>query len=149
MTPVEEMCARLDELGIEHEIFDHDSGTLVRFNLSDGREVEYADFCWNETQLCVLGTTPEQAIAATVGRRDTMELWPEWEQVLFANVSDEVAQDNLNECVHELLDKAAAVGEECEMRICKRCGVAYELNIIDKGFGKHRFCPNCGGRCIG
>ena len=41
---------------------------------------------------------------------------------------------------------AATVGEECEMRICKRCGVAYELNIIDKGFGKPRFCPNCGYR---
>jgi DNA-directed RNA polymerase subunit RPC12/RpoP len=39
---------------------------------------------------------------------------------------------------------AAMVGEESEMYICKRCGVAYELNIIDKGFGKPRFCPNCG-----
>ena len=39
---------------------------------------------------------------------------------------------------------AATVGEEHEMHICKRCGVAYELNIIDKGFGKSRFCPNCG-----
>ncbi len=39
---------------------------------------------------------------------------------------------------------AATVGEEHEMHICKRCGVAYELNIIDKGFGKPRFCPNCG-----
>ena len=53
---------------------------------------------------------------ATVGRRDTMELWPEWEQVLFANVSDEVAQDNLNECVHELLDKVAT-----ECRSCASC----------------------------
>jgi hypothetical protein len=41
---------------------------------------------------------------------------------------------------------AATVGEEHEMHICKRCGVAYELDIIDKGFGKHRFCPNCGYR---
>jgi hypothetical protein len=41
---------------------------------------------------------------------------------------------------------AATVGEEHEMHICKRCGVAYELNIIDKGFGKPRFCPNCGYR---
>lgn len=41
---------------------------------------------------------------------------------------------------------AATVGEEHEMHICKRCGVAYELNIIDKGFGKSRFCPNCGHR---
>lgn len=47
---------------------------------------------------------------ATVGRCDTMGLWTEWEQVLFANVSDEVAQDNLNECVHELLYKAATMG---------------------------------------
>ena len=39
---------------------------------------------------------------------------------------------------------AATVGEEHEMHICRRCGVAYELNIIDKGFGKSRFCPNCG-----
>lgn len=44
---------------------------------------------------------------------------------------------------------AVTVGEEHEMHICKRCGVAYELNIIDRGFGKPRFCPNCGGRCIG
>lgn len=41
---------------------------------------------------------------------------------------------------------AATVGEQPEMHICKRCGVAYELNIIDKGFGKPRFCPNCGYR---
>ena len=40
----------------------------------------------------------------------------------------------------------ATAGEEHEMHICKRCGVAYELNIIDKGFGKPRFCPNCGYR---
>jgi hypothetical protein len=50
---------------------------------------------------------------ATVDRCDTMGLWHEWEQVLFANVSDEVAQDNLNECVHDLLDKAATVGRSC------------------------------------
>lgn len=41
---------------------------------------------------------------------------------------------------------AATVCEEHEMHICKRCGVAYELSIIDKGFGKPRFCPNCGYR---
>lgn len=41
---------------------------------------------------------------------------------------------------------AATVDEEPEMHICKRCGVAYELNIIDKGYGKPRFCPNCGFR---
>jgi hypothetical protein len=41
---------------------------------------------------------------------------------------------------------AATVGEEHEMHVCKRCGVAYELNIIDKGYGKPRFCPNCGYR---
>ena len=38
----------------------------------------------------------------------------------------------------------ATVGVEPKMYICKRCGVAYELSIIDKGFGKPRFCPNCG-----
>jgi hypothetical protein len=68
-------------------------------------------------------------IAATVGRCDTMGLWHEWEQVLFANVSDEVAQDNLNECVHELLDKAATVGAGTltaeQVRECSK-GVYFE-----------------------
>lgn len=41
---------------------------------------------------------------------------------------------------------AATVGEERETHVCKRCGVAYELGFIDEGFGKQRFCPNCGHR---
>ena len=112
--------------------------------------------------------TPEQAIAATVGRRDTMELWPEWEQVLFANVTDEMAQDNLNECVHELLEKAAKVGAgtcqgeidsdyfECKLTTfkCHSCGWSGVVDDCYAGYSFEdtdmpRHCPNCGMCCIG
>jgi len=139
VTSTERLRALLDERGIEWR-----SGLEGVTFVGDWCFVEYDDGKIAAT--CEPVLTPEQAIAATVGaeKRDTVELWPEWEEVLFVNVSDEVAQDNLNEFVHELLDKAATVGEESETHICKRCGVAYELSIIDKGFGKPRFCPNCG-----
>ena len=65
--------------------------------------------------------------------RDTMELWPEWEQVLFANVSGEAAQDNLNECVHELLEKAAKVGSG-------RVGVAKQMRTV---LESRRTCASC------
>ena len=39
-------------------------------------------------------------------------------------------------------------GPEGEMHICTNCGCAYELNIIDKGYGRPRFCPNCGRRVV-
>jgi len=59
--------------------------------------------------------TPEDVIAATVGNaHDLTDLWEEWERVLFANVQDEVAQDNLNECFHVLLEKAATMGRESD-----------------------------------
>ena len=51
--------------------------------------------------------------AASVGNAYNLtDLWEEWEQVLFANVQDEVAQDNLNECFHALLEKAVTMGRE-------------------------------------
>lgn len=42
----------------------------------------------------------------------------------------------------------ATIGHEPEgeMHMCKNCKCAYELNIIDRGYGKPRFCPNCGSR---
>ena len=111
---------------------------------------------------------------ATVCRRDTMGLWHEWEQVLFANVSDEVAQDNLNECVHELLDKAATMGEgTChniskvtdtrgrKVRfVCSECDAWIDSEFIwnheySNGESpwvkdcKLNYCPNCGRRCVG
>ena len=108
----EELRARLVELGVEYTANDEKHvketcwpymGELMAvFAEYDNGTTRFACDTW-----CF---TPAQAIAATVGRCDTMELWHEWEQVLFANVSNEVAQDNLNECVHELLDKAATVG---------------------------------------
>ena len=44
----------------------------------------------------------------------------------------------------------ATIGHESdgEMFICRSCKVAYELNIIDKSYGKSRFCPNCGSRLV-
>lgn len=75
-------------------------------------EKEYHAWQFDDERLCMSACylTPEQAIAATVGAsHDLIDLWREWESVLFANVQDEVVQDKLNECVHALLDKAATV----------------------------------------
>lgn len=111
MNPTNELLAKLDELGVEYDTYDLPNGNHG-VSWIDGNNIEWEvvplgeNFEIHALQL----VTPAQAIAATVGRCDTMGLWHEWEQVLFANVSDEVAQDNLNECVHELLDKAATVG---------------------------------------
>lgn len=116
MTATDELRRMLDERGIEHDDYDPDprySGpTSDRKTEWDG--ASFREWPNGTIRFGAKGTTPAQAIAATVGRCETMELWPEWEQVLFANVSDEVAQDSLNECVHELLDKAATLGRSCE-----------------------------------
>lgn len=40
---------------------------------------------------------------------------------------------------------AATVGGTGEFHMCKRCGIAYELDFIDE-LGKARFCPHCGYR---
>lgn len=108
MTPTEELRRMLDERGVE---WSDSSDENVLHTTWDAMKCWFDEFPdgWTSWGMTMHGT-PEQAVAATVGRCDTMGLWYEWEQVLFANVSDEVAQDNLNECVHELLDKAATMG---------------------------------------
>lgn len=110
--PTNELRAKLDELGVRWwpDVYYRDTNTCWRVGDFEWRASEKKDGKLLIGCTCVKYLTPEQAIAATVGRCDTMGLWYEWEQVLFANVSDEVAQDNLNECVHELLDKAATMG---------------------------------------
>lgn len=116
MTPSEEVRKLLDDRGVEYTTDDGRFAKVTKWLALNGRLAVYAEYDSGEVRFAMdsLSLTPAQAIAATVGRRDTMKLWPEWEQVLFANVTDEVAQDNLNECVHELLDKAATVGRSCE-----------------------------------
>ncbi len=102
--------------------------------------------------------TPEQAIAATVGvDLNTGEAIRKLLDKLNTELCNAgcVVECETREERQRLIDAvkdkyaqaiAATVGEEHEMHICKRCGVAYELSIIDKGFGKPRFCPNCGHR---
>jgi DNA-directed RNA polymerase subunit RPC12/RpoP len=41
---------------------------------------------------------------------------------------------------------AATAGDDTPVFICKKCGVAYELDYIDKEFGKPNYCPHCGYR---
>jgi len=59
MTPVGELCTRLNELGIEHD--DSIVGAVSWGN------AEYEQYCDGLTRLVVLYATPAQAIAATVG----------------------------------------------------------------------------------
>lgn len=59
MTPIGEICKRLDELGIEHD--DSIIGAVSWGN------AEYEQYCDGLTRLIVLHATPAQAIAATVG----------------------------------------------------------------------------------
>jgi hypothetical protein len=71
MTPTEEICARLDELGVEYDTYDLPNG---EHGLSwiDGNSIEWEavqqgeNFRIHALQL----VTPEQAIAATVGERN-------------------------------------------------------------------------------
>ena len=77
-------------------------------------------------------------MARRVGK-DALEQWGQMEVVKELGITG-------NEPLVPEQAIAATVCERHEMHICKRCGVAYELNIIDEGFGKPRFCPNCGYR---
>lgn len=151
MTPVEELCARLDEIkikNIKHRNYGYKNH--VWWEGKDGVDWHAENRpSVNDPYVIVDAViTPEQAIAATVGGCDIMGLWHEWEQVLFANVSDEVAQDNLNECVHELLDKAATVG----VGTCRRVFIKDWLWECSECHSRHdnghlyNFCPNCGRR---
>lgn len=79
MKPTDEMCRMLDELGIKYNVLDQDGlETVTYFDLPDGREVGYTEFSSGNTQLRIWNETPEQAIAATVGRCDyTYDEWVE------------------------------------------------------------------------
>lgn len=95
-------------------------------------------------------TSTDEAIDAMVDTHDLTDLWKEWEPVLFANVKDEVAQDKLNECVHELLRKAASEGAgTCKAKLYKpeygtsdctvcECGEINDISAI--------YCNRCGKR---
>jgi hypothetical protein len=136
--PTKELCHKLDEMGVEYvsiggitnwehaefdELADGSDTRLIVYGATPEQAIAATMGERNPDGLPIgltvsndgnllnwVGENYVRQDAATVGRCDTMGLWPEWEQVLFANVSDEVAQDNLNECVHELLDKAATMG---------------------------------------
>ena len=147
----------LDELGIEWWHDDDISPGHTEWMTDDA---VYTSLGMDGDMLTVKAIskmTPEQAIAATVGGSDVSAL-----RAKVKAQSDYIgklrgeykALDEQMErrcavyraTIRKLKDEldAATVGEEHEMHICKRCGVAYELNIIDKGYGKPRFCPNCG-----
>lgn len=38
------------------------------------------------------------------------------------------------------------MGDDTPVYLCPKCGVAYELDFIDKEFGKPNYCPHCGYR---
>lgn len=40
----------------------------------------------------------------------------------------------------------ATMGDDTPVYLCPKCGVAYELDFIDKEFGKPNYCPHCGYR---
>ena len=60
MRPVEELRVMMDELGVEY--VDSTLGTIF------WGKSEYEQYCDGHTRLIVIDATPEQAIAATVGR---------------------------------------------------------------------------------
>ena len=170
LTPVTPEQAIAATMGVEETYTREECEAQFVRGFSLGCLPSGSDPCWDENRqtldehMAELGWVRKDA--ATVGRRDTMELWPEWEHVLFSNVSDEVAQDNLNECVHELLDKAATVGagtchnEVDNTFVCSECGAHVRVTNVGRSYvdedgkrwystsNEHKFrhCPNCGRR---
>lgn len=168
MSSIERLRALLDKRGVEW------AEGVARPNTTwfpDAHGINCRVKPWGDAlQVMRYGLTPEQAIAATLGDTDATEerqhvasddligLWREWEPVLFANVQDEVAQDNLNECVHALLDKAATAGAGmCHMEQTghvKVAGVDYyddDYECSECGaelFEGYNYCPNCGRRVV-
>ena len=61
MTPTDELCKRLDELGVKYDAASYD-------NVVFWGDSEYELDVNGHTRLIVDGATPEQAIAATLGR---------------------------------------------------------------------------------
>lgn len=170
-TSTERLRAMLDERGVEwRERKWGGKHSVTTFWRARGVRWHYRENRFGEVRLHADDLAPEQAIAATLGDTDATEerqhvasddligLWREWEPVLFANVQDEVAQDNLNECVHALLDKAATAGAGmCHMEQTghvKVAGVDYyddDYECSECGaelFEGYNYCPNCGRRVV-
>lgn len=124
MTPTEEICARLDELGVEYDTYDLPNG---EHGLSwiDGNNIEWEvvqqgeNFRIHALQL----VTPEQTIALAVG----------------AGTCHDLAETPANR-------------DKTEFK-CSECGYEYSAVAgFDWVYGDEpdfNFCPNCGRRIVG
>lgn len=122
MMPTEEICARLDELGVEYDIYDLPNGEHG-VSWIDGNNIEWEavqqgeNFRIHALQL----VTSEQAIAATV---------------------------SAGTCHMKLLENMHTSAYQ-DMYECDECG---EQVLRETYMGKSeppKFCPNCGRRCVG
>ena len=149
----------LDERGINWwtDKYYRDTNTCWRVGDFEWRASEQKDGKLLIGCTCVKYLTPDKAIAATVGTSTDLSkrLREVYGLHAFAELFGFDWHDESDWSWHDVACAmadavdVATVGEEHEMHVCKRCGVAYELNIIDKGFGKSRFCPNCRRRIEG
>ena len=123
-SPTERVRAMLDERGVEYNtLLGPSPETVTYFDLPDGRDVGYTDFGDGHTQLRVWNATPEQAIAATVGRLKVKKVR--------GTTYDER-------------------GGEVYYLACSGCGewIDGDLDCITE-FDGPNFCPNCGGEFDG
>jgi len=151
----DELRRMLDERGVEWSASSDEIEhvTVTRW-LSGGNSIAYVElndgFVGYEARLIISGLsiTPEQAIAATLGR-STLTAHDVWEAIGNHGVSQlQAIADELN---------AKLCGGECEMDAhgnCTACGefVAKSLKYVhtfDGGYEAkpcraHNYCPNCG-----
>lgn len=168
MTPIDELCAKLGELGVEYDTYDLPNG---EHGLSwiDGNDIEWEvvqqgeNFRIHALQL----VTPEQAIAATVGTEPdeaTMLKLHDRMNAALLDYESEMGIDggngantvpSINE-MHQIIEDAAKAGVgtcRCTVetsddyyddytRYHMSCGFTMYSDEIDKP----RFCGGCGRR---
>ena len=146
-SPTERVRAMLDERGVEYNtLLGPSPETVTYFDLPDGREVGYTDFGDGHTQLRVWNATPEQAIAATVGR--SCASCPEMDNpdsyICHLHRALEVADKGAGTCRIETTE--GWLPAERYHR-CKHCGAFFAVLDASSDIPP-RACPNCGRRII-
>jgi hypothetical protein len=170
--PTEELCAKLDEMGVEYDSYDLPNGNHG-VSWIDGNNIEWEvvplgeNFEIHALQL----VTPEQAISATVGRWNlTAEQVRECvKEVYFEGYSDgathrvngieetdwQAIADKLNAtlCAGTCRNKGF-VDDGGWYFVCSECGCEFEYGDFacefaeGHGLGSPKFCPNCGAMVV-
>ena len=173
----DKLRAMLDERGIEH--FDHENGEPLR-DLSEAGTDPATSWRMGDASVCAVpnkyGTfdlwidncTPEQAIAATVGRgnltaeqvREAIMSADRWRKpmgdtgmtnthLIIRDDGWQAIADELNAMVGvgtcELINAADDLGEGTSSCMCSKCG----YTALDDWWDEFKHCPNCGARLVG